>query len=153
MTPAKMMAIFYRPQCVNVQLLKLSIVLSHFTPLWYLDYLCISAAASVLDLRVRERVTPMTLTAKQHLTRKRLVRQGLRELKLFWSWRRKIPSLGTNTMPADALAPKSPEHQQAWYWLCRTDNMYCCFKVNFTYLGQAKSPIRFKMWLYLIYNL
>ena len=26
---------------------------------------------------------------------------------------------------------KSPEHQQAWYWLCRTDNMYCCSRVNF----------------------
>ena len=21
------------------------------------------------------------------------------------------------------------EHQQAWYWLCRTDNMYCCCRV------------------------
>ena len=26
---------------------------------------------------------------------------------------------------------KSPEHQQAWYWLCRTDNMYCCPRVDF----------------------
>ena len=24
---------------------------------------------------------------------------------------------------------KSPVHQQAWYWLCRTD-MYCCARVN-----------------------
>ena len=28
---------------------------------------------------------------------------------------------------------KSPEHQQSWYWLCWTDNMYCCFRVNFIY--------------------
>ena len=26
---------------------------------------------------------------------------------------------------------KSPEHQQAWYWLCRTDNIYSCCRVNF----------------------
>ena len=25
---------------------------------------------------------------------------------------------------------KSPEHQQTWYWLCRTDSMYCCSMVN-----------------------
>ena len=25
---------------------------------------------------------------------------------------------------------KSPGHQQAWYWLCRTDNMYCCSRLN-----------------------
>ena len=48
---------------------------------------------------------------------------------------------------------KSPEHQQPWYWLCRTDNMYCCSKVNFTYLGQAKSKILLKMWLYLLQSL
>ena len=45
---------------------------------------------------------------------------------------------------------KSPEHQQAWYWLCRTDNMYCC-RVNCIYLGQAKSKIWFK-WEYIFYN-
>ena len=28
---------------------------------------------------------------------------------------------------------QSPDHQQARYWLCRTDNMYCCFTVNFIY--------------------
>ena len=33
---------------------------------------------------------------------------------------------------------KSPEHQQAWYWLCRTHGMYWCYTVNFIYLGQAK---------------
>ena len=40
---------------------------------------------------------------------------------------------------------KLPEHQQAWYWLYRTDNMYCCFRVNFIYLGQANSKILFKI--------
>ena len=24
---------------------------------------------------------------------------------------------------------KSPDYQQEWYWLCRSDNMYCCFRV------------------------
>ena len=46
---------------------------------------------------------------------------------------------------------RSPMHQQAWYWLCRTDNMYWWSRVNFIYLGQAKSKIRFKMWLHLMY--
>ena len=45
---------------------------------------------------------------------------------------------------------KSPGHQQAVYWLCRTDDMYCCSRVNFIYLGQAKSKIQFKMWIYLL---
>ena len=45
---------------------------------------------------------------------------------------------------------KSPEHQQAWYWLCRTDNMYCYSRVNFIYLDQSKSKILFKMWIYLL---
>ena len=49
--------------------------------------------------------------------------------------------------------PKTPEHQQAWYWLCRTDNMYCCFRVNFIYMAQAKSKIRFKIWIYLLQTL
>ena len=39
---------------------------------------------------------------------------------------------------------KSWEHQQAWYWLCRTDN------INFKYVGQAKSKIQFRMWLHLL---
>ena len=31
----------------------------------------------------------------------------------------------------------SPEHQQAWYyWLCKTDNLYCCSRVNVIYLDQ-----------------
>ena len=25
---------------------------------------------------------------------------------------------------------KLPEHQQTWYWLCSTDNTYCCSRVN-----------------------
>ena len=48
---------------------------------------------------------------------------------------------------------KSPEHQQAWYWLCRTDGIYCCSRVNFIYLGQAKPQRRFKMWIYILYSL
>ena len=28
---------------------------------------------------------------------------------------------------------KSPVHQQTWYWLCRTDNMYYCWRMNFIY--------------------
>ena len=48
---------------------------------------------------------------------------------------------------------KSPEHQQAWYWLYRTDNMHFCSRLNFTYLGWAKSKIWFKMWLYLLQTL
>ena len=47
---------------------------------------------------------------------------------------------------------KSPEHQQTWYWLCRTDNMYCCFTVNFIYLGEAKFKQWFKCWC-IFYNL
>ena len=37
---------------------------------------------------------------------------------------------------------KSPGHQRAWYWLCRTDNMYCCSRVNLIYSSQAKSEIQ-----------
>ena len=63
---------------------------------------------------------------------------------LFWSQyvhnsscrKRNIPALG-GSMPC-LLIPwllKSPEHQQAWYWLYRTDNMYCC---SFHLLGWSK---------------
>ena len=45
---------------------------------------------------------------------------------------------------------KLPEYQQACYWLCRIDNMWYCFRVNFIYLGQAKSKTWFKMWIYLL---
>ena len=34
--------------------------------------------------------------------------------------------------------------------LCRTDNIYCCFRVKFIYWGQAKSKIWFKMLIYLL---
>ena len=44
---------------------------------------------------------------------------------------------------------KLPVHQQAWYWLCKT-NMYCCSRVNFIHLGQAKSKIQFEMWIYIL---
>ena len=55
--------------------------------------------------------------------------------------RRNIPAMGGNTMPAMPWLLKSPEHQQAWYWLCRKDNMYCCSRFYFIYLCQAKSKI------------
>ena len=59
--------------------------------------------------------------------------------------------LEVNIMPADALAPiKSPERQQACYWLCRTDNMYFRSRVNFTYFGLAKSTTWFEMDIYLL---
>ena len=45
---------------------------------------------------------------------------------------------------------KSPVHQQAWYWLCRTDNISTYSRVNFIYLGPTKSKIWFKMWIYLL---
>ena len=64
----------------------------------------------------------------------------------FWFW-------DVNTMLADALAPKVARLQQPWYWLWRTDNTYCCFRVNFIYLGEAKSKIRFKMWIHISYSL
>ena len=41
---------------------------------------------------------------------------------------------------------KSPELEQAWYLRGRTDSMYFCSRVNFTYLSQAKFNIPFKMW-------
>ena len=44
---------------------------------------------------------------------------------------------------------ESPMHQQAWYWLCKTNNMYCCSRVNFICLRQDKSKIRFKMPVFL----
>ena len=39
------------------------------------------------------------------------------------------------------LLRKSPGHQQAWYWLCRTNNMYCCFRVNFIYPREIQNTI------------
>ena len=65
---------------------------------------------------------------------------------IFWIWG-SIPCL---LMP---WLLKSPEHQQAWYWLCRTNNTYHCFRVDFIYLGQAKSKIWFKMQIHLLWSL
>ena len=48
---------------------------------------------------------------------------------------------------------KSPVHQHTWYYLCRTDNIYCCSRVNFILMGQVKSKIRFNMWIYLLWSL
>ena len=48
---------------------------------------------------------------------------------------------------------KSPVYWQAWYWLCKMDNMYCYSRVNFIYLDQAKLEIRFKMWIYFLWSL
>ena len=42
----------------------------------------------------------------------------------------------------------SPVQQQACYWLWKTDNMYCCFRVNIMYLGTAKFEIGFTMRIY-----
>ena len=48
---------------------------------------------------------------------------------------------------------KSTKHQQACYCLCMTDKIYCCSRVNFIYLGQAKCKIWFKMWIHLLWSL
>ena len=39
---------------------------------------------------------------------------------------------------------KMPVHQQAWYWLCRTDNMCCYSRFNFIYyeLSQIQDMIQ-----------
>ena len=38
-------------------------------------------------------------------------------------------------------------NQQARYCLCKVGNMYCCSRINFMYLGQAKPKLQFKMWI------
>ena len=48
---------------------------------------------------------------------------------------------------------KSPVYQRAWYWLCKTGNIFCCSRVNFNSLGQAKSKKQFKMWIYILWSL
>ena len=48
------------------------------------------------------------------------------------------PALGVDTMPADALTPKSLVHQQVWYWLCRTHSIYCCSRFKFHLLGLSQ---------------
>ena len=57
------------------------------------------------------------------------------------------------SIPCLVMPLNSPMHQQAWYWLIRTDNMSWCYRINFIYLGQAKSTRRLKMWTYLTYLL
>ena len=47
---------------------------------------------------------------------------------------------GVNTMPVDALAPKVAIASAG-------------IVVNFIYSGQAKSKIRFKMWIYFVLSL
>ena len=44
---------------------------------------------------------------------------------------------------------KSPVHQQSCCWLCRANDMYFFSRLNLIYLGQTKSKMRFKMWIYL----
>ena len=61
---------------------------------------------------------------------------------LFSCWRQNVPSLGSVSYLLMHWLRKSPEHQQAWYWLWRTCGMYCSI-----YLGQAKSNIGIKMWI------
>ena len=52
-------------------------------------------------------------------------------------------ALGTNTMPADALAPTVARASAGMiFTVLRTNNMHCCSRVNFIYLGQAKFKIQ-----------
>ena len=56
---------------------------------------------------------------------------------VLWLWNRnkfKPSILASGSIPCLPWLLKSPEHQQAWYWLCRTDNLYCCSRVNYFYL-------------------
>ena len=46
---------------------------------------------------------------------------------------------------------KSPVHQQAWYWLYKMD--MSCSRVNSICLGQTKSEIWLKMWIFLVQSL
>ena len=48
---------------------------------------------------------------------------------------------------------KSPVHQQASYCLCGTDNIYFCSRLISSTWVELKSKIRFKMWLYLLWQL
>ena len=63
--------------------------------------------------------------------------------RIFWLWQ-SIPCLLISWLL------QSPEHQQAWYCLCKTDSMYFCSRVNFISLGRAKSKIQFKMWIWIL---
>ena len=48
---------------------------------------------------------------------------------------------------------RSPEPQQAWYWLCGTDTMNYFSVHCFVSLVQAKSNKWYKMWTYLVWSL
>ena len=65
----------------------------------------------------------------------------------------KLTLLMLETKYSSCVLLKSPVHQQAWYWLCRTDNMPWCFRLNLIYLSQEKSKIWFKLWIYLLQSL
>ena len=43
--------------------------------------------------------------------------------RIFWVWW-SIPCL------LMLWLLKSPEHQQSYYWLCKTENIYCCSRLN-----------------------
>ena len=45
---------------------------------------------------------------------------------------------------------KSPEHQQPWYWLCRTDNVYCCRLISSTWVQPNPRYNPKNMWIYLL---
>ena len=70
--------------------------------------------------------------------------------QLFWCWRWNIPALGSIPCLLMLWLLKSTEHQQAWYRLCRTDNMYGCSRPYFIYSGQDKSNIQLQMLLYVL---
>ena len=55
--------------------------------------------------------------------------------------------LGVNTMPADTLAPKVTRASAGMVLA-----LYFCFRVNFVYLGQAKSKIWFEMGMYRLWS-
>ena len=61
-------------------------------------------------------------------------------------------SFGMNTMPTEALAPKVTRASAGMVLavLERQYVLYDSFRVNFIYLGQAKSKIQFWMWIYLL---
>ena len=44
----------------------------------------------------------------------------------WWCWRWNIQALRSIPCMLMHWLLKSPVHQQAWYWLCRTDYMFCC---------------------------
>ena len=65
-------------------------------------------------------------------------------------WRRDVPAFGTNTTPADALAPKVPRASVGM--VSDVLDIYHCLRVTFIYWDQAESKIWFKC-EYIIYEL